>query len=289
MQTIKRIAICLQYEGTDFCGWQRQSNNHSVQAALEHAIEQLDPYRPVRAVAAGRTDAGVHAAGQVVHFDCCGPIPVHRWPAALNAYLPRSIRVREAVDRPCDWHARHSALYRRYRYILYNGRQPNLFLARWSWHRHNLALDEHRMQTALQGLLGLHDFSAFQKAGSHRSHAYTTIQEVNLQRYGDLIEMEIQASGFLYGMVRLLMGQLVAVGEHRLSARHFERCWREQQRCETREAAPPQGLCLLRAGYAENLFVNPGWYDSQARFLLAYDDPPPIAPIPTSGETSQAS
>lgn len=266
----------MQYEGSAFLGWQRQRQGKSVQAVLEDAICQLDPIRPVQTFAAGRTDAGVHAAGQVVHFDCCGPIPAWRWAPALNGRLPSTIRVREAIERPLDWHACYSATYRRYRYTVYNGRRPNLFLSPWTWHRYQIRLDEARMLEALQGLVGLHDFGAFMRAGSHRAHSRTTIQDVSLERHGDLVTMEIQASGFLYGMVRLLMGQLVAIGEHRLSLAAFERRWRECRRSEVKEAAPPQGLCLLRAGYSEALFSEGGWYDCQPRYFLAAQDPPPL-------------
>ena len=247
-----------------------------MQAALDEAISQLDPIRPVHTVAAGRTDAGVHAAGQVVHFDCCGPIPAWRWAPALNGRLPGTIRVREAVERPLDWHACYSATYRRYRYTIYNGRRPNLFLTPWTWHRYQARLDDGLMREALQGLIGLHDFGAFMRAGSRRAHSRTTIQDVNLEREGDLVTVEIQASGFLYGMVRLLMGQLVAVGEHRLSLEAFERRWRERRRSEVKDAAPPQGLCLLRAGYGEPIFSEGGWYDCQPRYFLAAQDPPPL-------------
>jgi len=275
---IRRIALSLQYEGSSFCGWQRQRQGTSVQGVLEDAIGQLDPCRPVQAIAAGRTDAGVHAAGQVVHFDACGPIPAWRWAPALNGRLPSTIRVREAVERPLDWHACYSATYRRYRYTLYNGRRPNLFLSNWSWHRYQARLDEEQMGLALQGLLGLHDFSAFMRAGSRRAHARTTVQDVSIERQGDLLTIEIQASGFLYGMVRLLMGQLVAVGEHRLSLRAFERRWRGRHRSEVKDGAPAHGLCLLRAGYAEPLFSEGGWYDCQPRYFLASQDSPPNPP-----------
>ena len=249
-----------------------------MQEVLEEAIAALDPHRPVQAVAAGRTDSGVHAAGQVVHFDCSGPIPASRWAPALNGRLPASIRVREAVERPHDWHACYSASYRRYRYTVYNGRRPNLFLAPWSWHRYQARLDDQSMGHALHGLLGSHDFAAFQRAGSRRAHSRTTIQDVAIERHGDLIHLEIQASGFLYGMVRLLLGQLVAIGEHRLTPECFERRWRERRRQEVKEGAPPQGLCLLRAGYPEDIFSRGGWYDCQPTFFLASDDPPPDPP-----------
>ena len=292
----QRIALCFQYDGSAFHGWQRQSNGISVQEVLECAIGELESQAAfpgaqpglhsgaVSCVAAGRTDAGVHAAAQVAHFDTAGPIPAHRWPAALNGRLPLSIRVRAAQTVANDWHACFSACYRRYRYTIYNGRGPNLFLAPWSWHRYRQRLDDEAMASALQGLLGEHDFAAFQRAGSRRAHSRTTIQQVKLERQGDILSLEVQASGFLYGMVRLLMGQLVAVGEGRLSLAGFEGRWRQRRRSEVREAAPPHGLCLLRIGYPTPLFQEAGCYDCQPRFLLETSDSPPIFPGPGSSD-----
>ncbi|MFM1798666.1 MAG: hypothetical protein RLZZ117_944 [Cyanobacteriota bacterium] len=271
----QRIALCLQYDGAAFQGWQRQPRHSSVQQTLEEAIALLDPAVATRVVAAGRTDSGVHAAGQVVHFDAPGPIPPRRWPKALNGRLPPTIRVRAASSVAPDWHACFSACYRRYRYTIHNGRSPNLFLAPWSWHRHQVRLDERAMADGLESLLGEHDFSAFQRAGSRRAHAITTVQEVTLERQGDVLVVEIQASGFLYGMVRLLMGQLVAVGEGRLRTEVFVERWQRRAREEVREAAPPQGLCLLRVGYPQPVFPEALCYDSQPRFLLGCSDPPP--------------
>lgn len=227
--SVRRVALCIQYDGTNYCGWQRQRNARakpSVQGVLEAALRSLDPSIG-SCVAAGRTDAGVHAAGQVVHFDTAGPVPDQRWARALNGRLPPSIRVNATQGVPQGWHACFSAVSRRYRYTVYNGRAPNLFLSAWSWHRYQVWIDDCVMATALNGLLGEHDFRAFQRSGSRRAHARTTIQEVDLQRHGDLLTVEIQASGFLYGMVRLLMAQLVSVGEGRLSPEAFDRRWRE--------------------------------------------------------------
>ncbi|MFM7267101.1 MAG: tRNA pseudouridine(38-40) synthase TruA [Cyanobium sp.] len=273
--SLQRIALCLQYDGSAFHGWQRQSQLSSVQQTLEEAIAALDPHRPLTTVAAGRTDTGVHAAGQVVHFDAAGPIPAHRWARALNGRLPSSIRVRAAAAVANDWHACFSACHRRYRYTIHNGRTPNLFLAPWSWHRYQWRLDEERMATCLRAMLGHHDFGAFQRSGSRRSHARTTLEKVSLRREGDLVVAELQASGFLYGMVRLLIGQLVAVGEGRLSADQFLLRWRTRDREAVKEAAPPQGLCLLRVGYTNNPFPRAAWYDTQPKFLLAVSDSPP--------------
>jgi tRNA pseudouridine38-40 synthase len=277
----QRIALCLQYDGAAYQGWQRQPKHASVQETLEAAITLLDPQASTRVVAAGRTDSGVHAAGQVVHFDAMGPIPPRRWPKALNGRLPASIRVRAASPVAEDWHACFSASHRRYRYTILNARTPNLFLAPWSWHRHQVRLEEQPMARCLEALLGEHDFSAFQRAGSRRAHAITTLQEVGVRRQGDLVVVEIQASGFLYGMVRLIMGQLVAVGEGRLSPEAFVDRWRRRARDEVREAAPPQGLCLLRVGYPEPVFPEALCYDGQPRFLLESSDSPP--PVPGAG------
>lgn len=271
----RRLALCLQYDGSAFHGWQRQTHQISVQQVLEETIAVLDGRPSTCCFAAGRTDTGVHAAGQVVHFQAYGPIPPQRWPKALNGRLPAAIRVRAAAAVPLDWHACFSACYRRYRYTIYNGRTPNLFLAPWSWHRYRHRLDAQTMAEALHELLGEHDFSAFQRAGSRRAHARTTVQEVIAERQGDLITIEIQATGFLYGMVRLLVGQLVAVGEGRLSLDAFRNRWRERQRSAVKEAAPPQGLCLLRVGYPEEIFPRSTWYDGQPRFQLELPDPPP--------------
>ena len=269
---INRIAIVIQYDGTGFSGWQNQKNFRTIQGSIENKIAELDPIRPVKLVAAGRTDSGVHASGQVAHFDCSGPIPFYKWPSALNGRLPESIKVLEAVSVSSDWHACYSAKYRRYRYSIFNGSYPNLFVQNFSWHKYKVRLDVNLMRHALNDLLGSHDFAAFQKAGSNRANSLTTVQEVSICRVGDIITTEIQASGFLYGMVRLLMGQLVAVGEKRLTLDEFKFRWRNGLRSEVKEAAPPQGLCLIRVGYEESVFSKQKSFDTFPSFYLPIFD-----------------
>ena len=129
------------------------------------------------------------------------------------------------------------------------------------------------MKHALNDLLGLHDFVAFQKAGSNRSNSFTTVQDVSIFRDGDIVTVEIQASGFLYGMVRLLMGQLVAVGEKRLSLEKFRYRWRKGLRSEVKEAAPAHGLCLIRVGYEEKIFSKEKSFDTFPSFYLPKFEP----------------
>lgn len=253
----RRLALLLQYEGAAYHGWQRQCHGPTIQATLEAAVCKLQPGFQGVVTAAGRTDAGVHAAAQVAHVDVTSPIPDHRWPKALNGCLPPDIRVLGSRAVSSQWHACFSACWRRYRYLLYNDPVPNLFLRTTSWHRYKTSLDEQRMAAALQPLLGYHDLRAFQRTGSSRSHAHTTIQAVDVQRWGDVVAVDVQCSGFLYGMMRLLVGQLVAVGEGRLPLTVFEQRWRLGKREEVQEAAPPQGLCFMGVGYEPAIFPNP--------------------------------
>ena len=270
----KRIALVIQYDGLNFCGWQKQKDLITVQSILEEKISELDSIKPVKAIAAGRTDAGVHASGQVVHFDCSGPIPDNRWASALNGRLPLTIRVLEAVSVSFDWHSCYSAKFRRYRYTIFNGSRPNLFLQKISWHKYRVRLNEELMKEALDDLLGFHDFAAFQKAGSNRGNSFTTVQETSIFRNGDMICIEIQASGFLYGMVRLLVGQLVAVGENRITVKKFRDRWRKGLRSEVKEAAPSHGLCLIRVGYEEQIFSKEAGFDTFPSFFLPIFDSP---------------
>ncbi len=271
---INRIALVVQYDGSSYSGWQNQKNFITVQGTIEEKIAELDPIRPVKVVAAGRTDAGVHASGQVVHFDSAGPIPIHKWTSALNGRLPESIKVLEAVYVPREWHACYSAKHRRYRYTIFNGSYVNLFIQNISWHKYRVRLDINLMRHALNDLIGLHDFAAFEKAGSNRTNSITTVQEVSVCRAGDIVTVEIQASGFLYGMVRLLMGQLVAVGEKRLTLEDFKHRWRNRLRSEVKEAAPPHGLCLIRVGYENQIFSKEKSFDTFPSFSFPIFDFP---------------
>ncbi|AFZ29539.1 tRNA pseudouridine synthase A [Gloeocapsa sp. PCC 7428] len=264
---LKRVALVIQYLGTHFHGWQRQLKLRTVQAEIEDAIARVLGY-PVTLHGAGRTDTGVHAAAQVAHFDASGPIPAERWAAILNSYLPQDILIRGSAAVKSDWHARFDAKWRRYRYTLYTDARPNLFVQPFSWHYYYANLDENLIRAALQPLLGKHHLAAFHRAGSRRKHSWVEVQAVTCDRQGPFIHIEIQADGFLYGMVRLIVGLLVDVGKGSLSLEKFTELWQQQRRENVKYAAPPQGLCLLRVGYSDFPFPPEVWYDTLPQLVL---------------------
>ena len=263
-----RVALVIQYQGTGFHGWQRQKHQRTVQEEIEIAIAKNLGYH-VTLHGAGRTDAGVHAAAQVAHFEATGLIPSDKWATILNSYLPKDILIRASAGVSDRWHARFSAAYRRYRYTLYTEDKPNLFVIPFSWHYYYAPLDESLIQAALTPLQGLHDLAAFHRAGSKRSHSWVQVQAAECYRSGPFIHIEIQADGFLYGMVRLLVGMLVQVGSGQRPLASFTELWKEQRREEVKHAAPPQGLCLLRVGYPEFPFPREIWYDTLPKFHIS--------------------
>jgi len=265
----QRVALIIQYLGTNFHGWQRQLNQRTVQAEVEQAIESVLG-RHVTLHGSGRTDTGVHAAAQVAHFEAPAHIPAHRWVDILNHRLPSDVLIRASAAVNSDWHARFSAIWRRYRYTIYTEARPNLFIRPFVWHYYHAPLDEFLMQEALTPLVGRHHLAAFHRAGSKRPHSWVDMQVAECRRQGSLIQVELQASGFLYGMVRLLVGMLVEVGTGDRSIATFTEIWQQQRRDLVKYAAPPQGLCLLRVGYPEKFPFSPEiWYDTQPQFIFS--------------------
>jgi tRNA pseudouridine38-40 synthase len=265
--TEQRVALVIQYLGTHFYGWQRQPHHRSVQEDIETVLSSVE-HRPVTLHAAGRTDTGVHAAAQVAHFNTTSPIPAQRWAAVLNSRLPEDILIRASTAVAPDWHARFSACWRRYRYTIYTDARPNLFVRPFSWHYYYAPLDESLIQDALTPLIGQHHLAAFHRANSGRSHSWVDVQAAECYRNDPFIHIEIQANGFLYGMVRLLVGMLIQVGKGELHPKHFTELWVNQQREKVKYAAPAKGLCLLRVGYPDSPFPPEVWFDTQPKFLL---------------------
>ena len=264
---MKRVALLVQYDGSDYSGWQRQKNANTVQETLERAILKITS-QAVKTFAAGRTDSGVHASGQVVHFDIDYIIPGNRYSDVLNNLLPSTIRILESVEVKDNWHACYSAMYRHYRYVINNSKFPNLFINNWSWHRYQKVLDEVLMLNASKIMEGEHDFFAFQKTGTSRKTSITKIINIDIRRIEDLILVDIKATGFLYGMVRLIVGQLILVGEKKISPEIFTDRWVNKKKNEVKQSAPARGLCFVNAVYEENVFKKINNNDFFPVFLI---------------------
>ncbi|RUL88044.1 tRNA pseudouridine(38-40) synthase TruA [Tautonia sociabilis] len=240
-----RLTIC--YDGSDFHGWQRQPDFPSVQEALEMAVEQITGHRP-DITASGRTDAGVHALGQVVHFFCPSRLAPEVLVRAINAKLPRSIRVLDAEDVPQAFHATLDARSKRYRYVIDNAPIPDPFRRRYSWHVGS-RLDEAAMHRAAQALRGRHDFRSFETEWPNRTSSVRTILDIAVSRDGPVVTIEVEADGFLYNMVRSITGTLVLIGAGRRPESFAAEALAAQSRAAAGPTAPPQGLFLLLVRY----------------------------------------
>ena len=206
-----RIALGVEYDGSAFRGWQTQPGGHTVQDALEAAMRQIAG-ELVDVVCAGRTDAGVHATGQVVHFDTQLSRPLSAWVRGVNTFLPPAVAVRWAKPVADEFHARFSAFGRRYRYVLINRPQRSgVWHGRAGWYHHPLDLE--KMQQGAAFLLGEHDFSSFRAADCQAKSPIKTVRQAEVRRHGDIVIVEFEAGAFLHHMVRNLVGSLVYVGQ----------------------------------------------------------------------------
>lgn len=250
MKTLKAI---LAYDGSDFAGWQRQPLARSVQGELEAAIERVTG-QPSKCIASGRTDAGVHALGQVVSFSSNTHLATDVLTKALNAELPDDLLVFSVEHVADNFHALRDAVRKRYRYVIEDGRLRDLFARRYLWHIYR-RLDVEAMQAAAAPLLGRHDFASFETTGSSRLTTTRTIFDLTVERtQSDLTEriiIEVEADGFLYNMVRNIAGTLVAVGKGKEDAAWPQRVLALRDRKQAGMTAPPQGLYLVGVHYEQ--------------------------------------
>jgi tRNA pseudouridine38-40 synthase len=245
------IAFIVAYDGTDFHGFQRQSNGRSVQRELERALEQVLKH-PAPISMAGRTDAGVHATGQCCRFQTMNPIPAERIPLALNRVLDRAVRVVSARDVEEQFHPRFSAKSRTYRYTIDNAPIANPLLWRVAGHVRD-ELNVEKMQEAAGAFEGEHDFASWQSAGSPNGPTIRLMHRVEVRRataFGSpLVEVELEANAFLYQMVRNIVGALIECGRGKLRREDIEVLMRGLDRTKCPPPAPPQGLCLVEVTY----------------------------------------
>lgn len=246
--------LTLAYDGSAFVGWQWQPAQRTIQGELEAALSRVTGH-PTKCFASGRTDAGVHALGQVVSFDSPTRLEPEVLTKALNAELPDDLLV-FSVERADDgFHAQRHAVRKRYRYVLEDGRLRDLFARKYLWHIYQ-RLDVEKMQAAAKPLVGTHDFAALESAGSSRLTTTRTIFDLTVERkqaeLTDRVIIEVEADGFLYNMVRNIAGTLVAVGKGKQPVEWTAHVLRSLDRAQAGMTAPAQGLYLVGVRYEDN-------------------------------------
>lgn len=242
-----RIALGVEYDGSRYCGWQRQEHCESVQGVLERALSFVAA-APVTVHCAGRTDTGVHATGQVVHFDCDAPRAPDAWVLGGNSNLPEDVSVRWARPVDASFHARFEAVERRYRYLILSGRSRSALQARRAWWIHE-ALDADAMQRAAAPLIGEHDFSAFRAAGCQSTSPVRELRRLRVHQHGPWTIVDVAANAFLMHMVRNIVGLLRVAGRGEAGPGDVERILSGRDRTRSAAAAPAHGLFLTEVHY----------------------------------------
>jgi tRNA pseudouridine38-40 synthase len=250
-----RIALAVEYSGHAFCGYQSQPSGCGVQDALERATGEIAGH-PVTVIAAGRTDAGVHAMSQIVHFDTDAKRPESAWVRGVNAHLPTGAAVLWARPVPADFHARFAAQARNYTYLLLmRAERPALLAGYVGWHHH--ALDVVAMDAAALHLLGTHDFSAFRAAECQAKSPVKSVTRIAVSQQGPFVRFEFAANAFLHHMVRNIVGALVCVGAGRQEPSWLAELLAARDRARAAPTFAPDGLYLAGADYDARFGLPP--------------------------------
>jgi len=248
-----RYACAVEYDGADFCGWQIQPQARSVQAAVEHALSFVADHQ-VQVYCAGRTDTGVHATWQIIHFDSPAERSQRAWLRGANANLPADVRLLWVQPVDAAFHARFSAQSRRYRYVILNREVPSALLRRRVTWEHR-PLDEVPMAAAARSLLGEHDFSSFRALACQAKSPVRTVRRLDVVRRGGLLYIDVQANAFLHHMVRNIAGVLLAVGRGERPVEWVAEVLAHRDRTRGGVTAPPSGLYLVGVGYPEHFSI----------------------------------
>ena len=248
MRTFK---LTLAYDGTNFAGWQSQVDQRTVQVVLQQTLSKITQQKDVSAIASGRTDAGVHALAQVVSVVLDWERSAETLQRALASELPHDLVVIDAEEVPPDFHAITSATGKRYQYRIHDGRVADVFRRQYTWHCFT-RLDDAAMHRAAQALVGKHDFSSFEAIGSPRQSSVRTITHISVMRdpdNEDLVNLDVAADGFLYKMVRSIVGSLVEVGRGRQDESWIGQVLAQRDRGAAGPTSPSQGLFLVEVDY----------------------------------------
>ena len=242
-----RIALIVEYDGNQYHGWQAQTGLRTVQSVIEQALGRVAD-EEISVTCAGRTDTGVHATSQVIHFDCDKERSIRAWIHGANSHLPKDVCVKWGRAMPDSFHARYSALSRRYQYVIYNGSvRPALLRGHVTWQYRQL--DHRLMNEAGQHLLGEQDFTSFRSVECQSKTPMRNIHHITVTRKGDFVLIDIHANAFLHHMVRNIAGVLMAVGAQRKPVAWVSEVLHAKDRKLGAETAPPYGLYLVEVTY----------------------------------------
>lgn len=244
---VKNIMLTIEYDGTGYHGWQSQKNALAIQDVIEGALKKITG-EDIRLTGSGRTDAGVHALGQVANFHTSSSIPPEKFSYALNSHLPDDIVIKKSAEVSESFHSRYDAKGKKYRYIIFNYEFPSPLMRRREWHIRR-PLDREAMKKSLKYLLGKHDFSAFMSSGSSAENTVRTVMAAELKDDGQRIIFEITADGFLYNMVRIIVGTLAKVGTGEMVPDEMQRIIESCDRERAGSTAPAWGLYLVEVYY----------------------------------------
>ncbi|MHB8174737.1 MAG: tRNA pseudouridine(38-40) synthase TruA [Nitrospirota bacterium] len=244
---MKNIKVILEYDGTGFAGWQFQPDQRTLQGEFEAAVKKISG-EEFRVTASGRTDAGVHALGQVVNFKTSAGMDARAWLGALNHFLPPEMRALEVSEVPEDFNARYSAKGKQYGYIILNRQSPSPLKRNYSWHV-PMPLDIAAMKEGAAHLLGEHDFTSFRAVNSDSINPVKTMRSLEILPDGNRIFFSLEADGFLRHMVRTVVGTLVEVGKGRFAPDDVKDMLEARARTKAGPTAPGQGLYLVRVEY----------------------------------------
>jgi tRNA pseudouridine38-40 synthase len=248
---MKNIKLIIEYDGTNYSGWQTQKNAISVQGKLEDAIKTITGEN-IQLVGSGRTDGGVHALGQVANFHTNSTIPNDKFSCILNNALPDDIKIIHSEEVGLDFHSRFDAISKRYRYIIYNGKMPSPIYRNLSYHfKYDLDID--KMIRASKYLVGTHNFACFKGRKSVVKSTIRTIYYVDIRRKGDFIEFVFEGNSFLRYMVRIIIGTLVKIGSGERDVSDMKKIIDSKNRNNAGPTAPPQGLFLEKVFYPNDL------------------------------------
>jgi tRNA pseudouridine38-40 synthase len=245
---MSRIKIVFSYDGASFSGYQVQPNKRTVQLELERALKKMHKGTPIKVISSGRTDAGVHAIGQVCHFDSALNIASEAWKKALNALLPNDIHVHSAEEVEATFHARFDTTGKEYRYKLLTSKDPNVFQRHYMYH-YPYHLNKNDMKEAAKYFIGTHDFTSFCAANTDVKDKVRTIYSIDIIEEGHELVLVFNGNGFLYNMVRILVGTLLEVGNGKIKVSEIPDIIAAKNRAKAGKTAPSQGLYLWEVFY----------------------------------------